>query len=113
MASPRGLGLADEASTDESITLRVYPPHPLEEQDAKNSKKLLQHTLMLSENPMHLSPAGCQLCRGSLHGRKIGHSLSIIRNLAIICREGYPYIPDGWRDIARQQNQGLHLLNKG
>lgn len=50
-----------------------------------------------------------------LHGRKIGHSLSILRNVAItlIRREGYPYIPDGWRDIAVQSDHGLHLLTKG
>lgn len=50
-----------------------------------------------------------------LHGRKIGHSLSILRNMAItlIRREGYPYIPDGWRDIAVHHDHGLHLLTKG
>ncbi len=50
-----------------------------------------------------------------LHGRKIGHSLAILRNVAItlIRREGYPYIPDGWRDIAAQKDHGLHLFTKG
>jgi hypothetical protein len=49
-----------------------------------------------------------------LHGRKIGHSLAILRNVAItlIRREGYPYIPDGWRDIAVQEDHGFHLLTK-
>lgn len=49
-----------------------------------------------------------------LHGRKIGHGLTILRNLAItlIRREGYPYIPDGWRDIATQSDHGFHLLTK-
>jgi predicted transposase YbfD/YdcC len=49
-----------------------------------------------------------------LHGRKIGHSLAILRNTAItlIRREGYPYIPDGWRDIAVQKDHGFHLLTK-
>ena len=50
-----------------------------------------------------------------LHGRKIGHSLAILRNVAItlIRREGYPYIPDGWRDIAVQKDHGFHLFTKG
>jgi hypothetical protein len=49
-----------------------------------------------------------------LHGRKIGHSLAMLRNAAItlIRREGYPYIPDGWRDIAVQNDHGFHLLTK-
>jgi hypothetical protein len=49
-----------------------------------------------------------------LHGRKIGHSLAILRNVAItlIRREGYPYIPDGWRDIALHKDHGFHLLTK-
>jgi predicted transposase YbfD/YdcC len=49
-----------------------------------------------------------------LHGRKIGHSLSIIRDIAItiIRRERYPYIPDGWRDIATHKDHGLRLLTK-
>jgi predicted transposase YbfD/YdcC len=47
-----------------------------------------------------------------LHGRKIGHSLAILRNVAItlIRRARYPYVPDGWRDIAVQKDHGLHLL---
>jgi hypothetical protein len=49
-----------------------------------------------------------------LHGRKIGHSLAMLRNAAItlIRREGYPFIPDGWRDIAVQNDHGFHLLTK-
>lgn len=49
-----------------------------------------------------------------LHGRKIGPCLSSLRNLAIssIRRQGYPYIPDGWRDIASQRDHGLHLLRR-
>lgn len=49
-----------------------------------------------------------------LHGRKIGHSLAILRNVAItlIRREGYPYIPDGWRDIATHDDHGFHLFTK-
>ncbi len=49
-----------------------------------------------------------------LHGRKIGHSLAILRNVGItlIRREGYPYVPDGWRDIAVQEDHGLHLFTK-
>ena len=49
-----------------------------------------------------------------LHGRKIGYCLSILRNVAIntIRREGYPYIPDGWRDIAAKPGRGLYLLRK-
>jgi hypothetical protein len=39
MASPRDLGLADEASTEGIIAL--VPTHPLKEQDAKSSKKPL------------------------------------------------------------------------
>lgn len=49
-----------------------------------------------------------------LHGRHIGPSLSSLRNIAIstIRRQGYPYIPDGWRDIASQRDHGLHLLHR-
>ena len=39
MASPSGLGLADEASTEGIIAL--VPAHPPNEQDAKSSKKPL------------------------------------------------------------------------
>ncbi len=47
-----------------------------------------------------------------LHGRKIGPCLSIFRNVAInlIRRQGYPFIPDGWREIANLPDRGLHLL---
>ena len=47
-----------------------------------------------------------------LHGRKIGPCLAIFRNVAInvIRRQGYPFIPDGWRDIASMPDRGLHLL---
>lgn len=47
-----------------------------------------------------------------LHGRKIGRSLSSLRNVAIniIRHEGYPFVPDGWRDIASRPGFGLHLL---
>ena len=49
-----------------------------------------------------------------LHGRKIGHALSILRNIAItiIRREDYPYIPDGCRDIAAHRDHGFSLLTK-
>ena len=49
-----------------------------------------------------------------LHGRKIGLCLSFVRNVAIniIRREGYPYIPDGWRDIASKPGHGLYLLRR-
>lgn len=49
-----------------------------------------------------------------LHGRAIGLFLSVARNLAIsiIRRQGYRYIPDGWRDIASQADRGLHLLQR-
>ena len=49
-----------------------------------------------------------------LHGRKSGLCLSTLRNIAIslIRRQGYPYIPDGWRDIASQSDRGLHLLQR-
>ena len=47
-----------------------------------------------------------------LPGRKIGPCLSIFRNIAInvIRKQGYPFIPDGWRDIAAMSDHGLHLL---
>ena len=47
-----------------------------------------------------------------LHGRKIGFCLAFIRNVAIniIRCEGYPYIPDGCRDIASKPDHGLYLL---
>ena len=46
------------------------------------------------------------------NGREIGLCLSTLRNIAIslIRRQGYPYIPDGWRDIASQSDRGLPLL---
>jgi hypothetical protein len=49
-----------------------------------------------------------------LHGRKIARSLSTLRNVAInlIRQEGYPYIPDGWRDIACKPDHGLYLLQR-
>ena len=47
-----------------------------------------------------------------LHGRKTGRGLSSLRDVAIniIRHEGYPYIPDGWRDIASRPGLGLYLL---
>jgi len=47
-----------------------------------------------------------------LHGRKIAQSLSSLRNTAIniIRHERYPFIPDGWRDIASRPGLGLYLL---
>lgn len=47
-----------------------------------------------------------------LQGRKIGPCLSIFRNVAIniIRNQDYPFIPDGWRDIASMSDHGLHLL---
>lgn len=47
-----------------------------------------------------------------LHGRTIAFSLSALRNVAInvIRQVGYPYIPDGWRDIACKPDHGLSLL---
>jgi predicted transposase YbfD/YdcC len=47
-----------------------------------------------------------------LHGRKIASCLSTLRNVAInlIRYARYPYIPDGWRDIACKPDHGLHLL---
>ena len=49
-----------------------------------------------------------------LHGRAIGFCLSAIRNMAIniIRREGYPYIPDGCRDIAAKPDHGLRLIHQ-
>ena len=47
-----------------------------------------------------------------LHGRKIARGLSSLRNVAIniIRQAGYPFIPDGWRDIASRPDHGLQLL---
>lgn len=47
-----------------------------------------------------------------LHGRRIGRGLSSLRNVAIniIRHEGYPFVPDGWRDIASRPGLGLYLL---
>jgi len=49
-----------------------------------------------------------------LHGRKIGRGLASIRDVAIniIRYEGYPYVPDGWRDIASKFDHGLYLLRQ-
>lgn len=49
-----------------------------------------------------------------LHGRKIAYGLSMIRNVAItiIRHARYPYIPDGWRDIACRPDHGLSFLRK-
>lgn len=46
------------------------------------------------------------------HGRKIGPCLSVFRNAAInlIRRQKYPFIPDGWREIANMPDRGFHLL---
>ena len=46
--------------------------------------------------------------------RIIAPVLSQLRNAAInlIRREGYPYIPDGWRDLASRTDRGLSLLFK-
>jgi hypothetical protein len=42
----------------------------------------------------------------------IGPCLSIFRNVAIniIHQQGYPFISDGWREIANIPDRGLHLL---
>jgi len=47
-----------------------------------------------------------------LHGRQIAYCLSMLRNMPInlIRGTGYPYIPDGWRDIVCKPDLGLHLL---
>ena len=47
-----------------------------------------------------------------LHGRKIARSLSSLRDVAIniIRHQGYPFVPDGWRDIASRTGFGLYLL---
>lgn len=47
-----------------------------------------------------------------LHGRRVGRTLSTVRNAAInlIRHQGYPYVPDGWRDIASRPGFGLFLL---
>ncbi len=49
-----------------------------------------------------------------LYECKSGLCLSFVRNVAIniIGREGYPYIPDCWRDIASNPNHGLYLLRR-
>lgn len=49
-----------------------------------------------------------------LHGRCIGPCLSSVRNVAIstIRRQAYRYIPEGWRDIASQEDRGVHLLRR-
>jgi len=47
-----------------------------------------------------------------LHGRKVARSLCSLRKAAInITRQaGYPFIPDGWPDIASRPDHGLQLL---
>ncbi len=47
-----------------------------------------------------------------LHGRKIARGLSSVRDVAIniIRQQGYPFVPDGWRDIASCPGLGLDLL---
>ncbi len=54
------------------------------------------------------------VCYGEdrLHGCKIGPYLSIFRNVAnnLIRRQGYLFIPDGWREIANPLDRDLHLL---
>ena len=47
-----------------------------------------------------------------LHGRRVGRTLSTVRNAAItlIRRQGYRYVPDGWRDIASRPGFGVFLL---
>ncbi len=47
-----------------------------------------------------------------LHGRKIARGLSSFRNVAIniIRHAGYPFVPDGWRDIVSHPGLGLDLL---
>ena len=47
-----------------------------------------------------------------LHGRSIGHVLTLVRNAAMMLlrQQGYRYIPDGWRYLQAQPNRGLHLL---
>jgi hypothetical protein len=49
-----------------------------------------------------------------LHGRYVGPCLSSVRKVAIsiIRRQAYRYIPDGWRDIASQEDRGVHLLRR-
>jgi hypothetical protein len=49
-----------------------------------------------------------------LHGRKIARGLSSLRDVAIntIRHEGYPFVPDGWRDIASRTGFGLYLLRR-
>ena len=47
-----------------------------------------------------------------LHARQVGRTLATVRNAAItlIRRQGYPYVPDGWRDLASRPGLGLLLL---
>jgi hypothetical protein len=47
-----------------------------------------------------------------LHGRKIARGLSSFRDVAIniIRQQGYPFVPDGWRDLASHPGLGLDLL---
>ncbi|MEE8121775.1 MAG: hypothetical protein V3T55_09615 [Anaerolineales bacterium] len=47
-----------------------------------------------------------------LHGRKIGLSLSALRNVAInlIRRNNYPYVPDARRAFAARSDRGLDPL---
>ena len=51
MASPRPLGLADEASTERIIALDPIPAHPLKEQDAKNTKKPVTELAYVERDP--------------------------------------------------------------
>lgn len=47
-----------------------------------------------------------------LHGRQIARALASVRNIAIniIRRQGYPHVPDGWRDMASRPGFGIYLL---
>jgi hypothetical protein len=45
MASPRSLGLADEASTEGIIALGHMPTHPLKEQDAKKTARAASQSI--------------------------------------------------------------------
>ena len=47
-----------------------------------------------------------------LHGRKIAYCLSDLLDMAIniVRSAAYPYIPDGWRDIACKPDHGLPFL---
>jgi hypothetical protein len=46
------------------------------------------------------------------HGRKIARGLSSFRDVAIniIRHAGYPFVPDGWRDIASHPGMGIDML---